>query len=404
MQMTNKKRAVLIALGMVLTTTSCSFDRREVALEERERIETETVEPTSPIRLSEAELNETEGSLETASVAVSSVSAGCYAYETLSAEAKAVYDEILNCILNHLDEITVSTLDPEVIGASYEAVNADHGGLFWIRGYVYTKYMLGDRITHYTFAPKYTMDQNERRLCQEKIDIAAADFLSGISISDPDYEKAKYVYETLVNRVDYDVSAAENQNILSVFLHHRTVCQGYSSAMQYLLTQLGIESVIITGKADRENHAWVAAKLDGDYYYIDPTFGNSAYTGSGADAPRFVNYTYLNITGEELKRNHEIHTAFPAPECVADADNYFVREGLYFEEFLPDRIGKLLQDSWDGDRHMVSMKFADTNLYDEAFEYFITDQHIGDWCVGLSSLRYVDDEARSVLMIGFSED
>ena len=105
--MTNKKRAVLIALGMVLTTTSCSFDRREVALEERERIETETVEPKSPIRLSEAELNETEGSLETAPAAVSSVSAGCYAYETLSAEAKAVYDEILNCILNHLDEITV---------------------------------------------------------------------------------------------------------------------------------------------------------------------------------------------------------------------------------------------------------------------------------------------------------
>ena len=53
-----------------------------------------------------------------------------------------------------------------------------------------------------------------------------------------DYEKALYVFEKLIDEVDYVEDSADNQNIISAFLNHETICQGYAYATQYLLEKL----------------------------------------------------------------------------------------------------------------------------------------------------------------------
>ena len=50
---------------------------------------------------------------------------------------------------------------------------------------------------------------------------------------------------------------------------------------------------------------------------------------------------------------------------------------------------------------MISWKFSEPELHDKVFEYFITNQHIGDWCKDLGTFQYVNDENKAVLMIGF---
>ena len=55
-----------------------------------------------------------------------------------------------------------------------------------------------------------------------------------------DYEKALYVFKKLIDEVDYVEDSADNQNIISVFLNHETICQGYAYATQYLLEKLGV--------------------------------------------------------------------------------------------------------------------------------------------------------------------
>ena len=64
---------------------------------------------------------------------------------------------------------------------------------------------------------------------------------------DTDYQKILYVYEYIVNTVDYDLEAADNQNIYSVFVNRRSVCAGYSKATQYLLERLGVFCTYVTG-------------------------------------------------------------------------------------------------------------------------------------------------------------
>ena len=69
-----------------------------------------------------------------------------YAYSTLDNETKKVYDEVLAAILEQKEEVTVSTVETDVLEKAYKAVCADYGGLFWVSGYVYTQYTRGGKL------------------------------------------------------------------------------------------------------------------------------------------------------------------------------------------------------------------------------------------------------------------
>ena len=69
------------------------------------------------------------------------------------------------------------------------------------------------------FSPSYTMEQSEREEIQAQIDSCVEELLTGIPTEASDYEKVKYVFETLIEQVDYNPEAENNQNIISVFLN-----------------------------------------------------------------------------------------------------------------------------------------------------------------------------------------
>ena len=115
---------------------------------------------------------------------------------------------------------------------------ADHGGIFWVSGYNYTQYTMGKKIVSIDFSPSYTMERTERDSYQRRIDAVVDSILKNVDPSWGDYEKAKYVFEYLAGNVEYQMGTEQNQNIISVFLNKKTVCQGYANATQYLLTLL----------------------------------------------------------------------------------------------------------------------------------------------------------------------
>ena len=324
-----------------------------------------------------------------------------YAYSVISPEAQVVYDEILNCILAQDTKIAVSTKDQDVLDLAYEAMRADYGGLFWVENYVYTTYTVNGEVTKLEFSPNYSMDREERMAMQNSIDASVEQMLSGCSPAASDYEKVKYVFETLIHNVEYDLDAPENQNIISAFVYRRTVCQGYACATQYLLQQLGIESTVIKGIAQNEHHAWNLVKLDGEYYYMDTTWGNAAFTGDAEIGEDFINYDYLNVTTEEIERTHRSDVCFDLPICTATADNYFVKEGLYFSDWNPDAVGELISLAWFSGRLPVSVKFGSRELTQQAFQYFVTEKHIADFCPGITGFQYLDDLTQNVMTISF---
>lgn len=329
------------------------------------------------------------------------VSEDRYVYTTLDEETREVYDEVYQTMLLHGESVRVGTVETDVLDWAYKAVIADYGEIFWVSGYNYTQYSKGGVMVGLDFSPSYTVTEDERKRLQEQIDVAVTGILAGIGAEASDYEKAKYVYEYLAGNVDYVVSAPDNQNIISVFLNGQTVCQGYACAAQYLLTQLDVQAAIVTGEANGASHAWNLVRLDGEYYYMDTTWGNSTYAGEENGEDRFINYSFLGVTTEEMKATHTANDHFILPECTATRNNYFVRENLYFTEWDPDAVGNLCRAGYESGDAVVSVKFSTAKLRETARRYFIDEQHISDYCAGITSLYYVEDERQNVLIFRF---
>lgn len=332
-------------------------------------------------------------------VIVESVSYDKYAYQQLDEEGKQTYDQIYDCIISFNNRITLSTKNKDVLANAYEAVMADYGNLFWVNGYQYNTYTNNDEVIGLEFEPKYSMTEEQKDVYQAKIDAVVTDWLSGISQSASDYDKALYVFETLIKNVDYDKDSIENQNILSVFIYKSTVCQGYADAAWYLLEQLGIKSTIITGTANNESHAWNLVYLDDAYYYMDVTWGNSKYLDSNNDTSGRINYAYFAMTTEEISQNHVITSSFEVPECLSNADNYFVHEGLYYDWFGVDSIGQRLYESYEAGEDEIALKFSNTDLYARVITYFFDEKHISDYCPDLQSVYYMLDEDSNVITV-----
>lgn len=343
-----------------------------------------------------------ENAIEAAcQTAVESVSTDHYVYTTLDGETQRVYDEIYQTMQEHKESVRVDTLDADVLAEAYKAVSADYGGIFWVSGYVYTQYTRGEELIGLDFSPNYTMSREERETVQAKIDAKVAEIISGISAQASDYEKVRYVYDYLASNIAYEEEASDNQNIISVFLNGRTVCQGYACATQYLLDLLGIQSAVVTGEANGASHAWNLVRMDGEYYYVDTTWGNSTYTLDKEGETRFVNYNYFGVTTEEISVTHTPNDYFVLPDCTANADNYYVKENRYFSEWNPDAIGALCAEGYETGSVAVSVKFAAPELLEKACQYFIDEQHIADYCAGISSLYYVEDEQQNVFIFRF---
>ncbi len=365
-----KPLLLLLALCMFSQQTACvPVSEQQVEQMEQEEYQAEPVEKSAK---------------------VARISDGNFVYESLSQEERQVYDEMLSAILNHQEKITLSCTDTEVMRKVYTAVCSDYGGLFWVKGYVFTKYMQGEETVGLEFAPNYTMTMEERRQTQKQIDQVVEQWLGGISLTDTDYDKVKYIYDVLSTNTEYVEGAENSQNIISVFLNGQTVCQGYACAVQYLMKQLGIKCVIVSGTALGQAHAWNLFRMDGEYYYMDVTWGRGKYAENETEK-FFVDYKYMAMTTEEMLRGHVPDETLMLPECKSKKNNYYIREKKYIEIWEPEKIGEdilMAQNEHD----MLTLRFASRELYDKAVNYFIQEGYIAEYCPTLEEITYMTDE------------
>lgn len=318
-----------------------------------------------------------------------------YAYDTLT-ETEQVWYRNISRILGQMQEKQELSanglkggLDETCIDKIFQCVLNDHPEYFYVEGYTYTKFTRLDKLVKLEFSGTYSLDQEEARGRMEQIEAAANAILQGISADAGDYDKVKYVYETLIRNTEYDLAAPDNQNIYSVFAGHASVCQGYAKATQYLLNHLGIECTMVMGTVDTgEGHAWNLVKVDGEYYYVDTTWGDASYQleesgeeGQGEEEKRLpdINYDYLCVTTGQLLRTHTLGGVVPMPSCTAVQANYYVREGAYFTSFDAAQMEQVFARAGEQGRSEVTLKCEDRRVYDEIDQALIGDQKIFEY-------------------------
>jgi len=330
--------------------------------------------------------------------------ASCYAYRNLNEAEVLWYNDIAECLGKMREDIRLNEqgfalgLDEADVDRIFQCVLTDHPELFYVDGYTYRKYTRNNQTVAIKFSGNYSMDANQALAQKDEIEAQMQEWLAGASGLSDEYEKVKYVYETVIYNTEYDSQAPDNQNIYSVFVNHRSVCQGYAKAVQYLLERMGIECALVFGTVENgEGHAWNLVKVNGEYYYVDATWGDPSYqVVNGETTEEYlpeISYDYLCITTEQLIRSHVIGDLVPMPLCEAEENNYYVRQGVWFSSYDKEQMQTVIGTFLESGTSDVTIKCGDEETFQQILCAMVEEQEIFDYLPdGYDSIGYTQNE------------
>ncbi|SHF73024.1 Transglutaminase-like superfamily protein [Flavobacterium fluvii] len=131
-----------------------------------------------------------------------------------------------------------------------------------------------------------------------------------------DNDKIRAAFYWTASNISYDVKNMFNQNpnetsqekITNTLKTRKGVCIDYAEVFNELSKKIGIESYIIDGytkqygKVTTLAHAWTAAKIDGNWFVFDPTWG-AGYVDKGKFSKKLNNY-YFKAEPSKMIASH----------------------------------------------------------------------------------------------------
>jgi len=168
-----------------------------------------------------------------------------------------------------------------------ELVFLDHPELIYSTGAT----MSFNQITQtLTVSPIYTMSRNEYEKSLNKIHIIIQQVKNATRKMN-EYEKVKYVYDYIGKNNSYgNPDDHMTHSAYAAFNHDLSpVCEGYARAAQILFNNIGINSLLVAGKAEYAlfvggGHSWNYVEIEKKYYLFDVTWssglkGEAFYNG-----------------------------------------------------------------------------------------------------------------------------
>lgn len=353
--------------------------------------------------------------------AASQTNVSRYAYESLDANDKEKYRIVYKALTDY-SKHPFPTDNLNEIRRIEDCVLADFPELYDRAALVN---MEGGLFASAYVAGVPLADEEELDSMQAQIEGAVAQCLSRINSYDDDYTKAKKVYEWLAETTSYgkeydtlddrivinatgsdtftldegsSVPREHGQTVYNALIQKRAVCAGYAKAFQYLMQRMGIECTYISGTATSGAsqgglHAWCLIKLDGDYYFIDPTWGDPEYESNWdlMQTNQNIDYRYFAVTTDDITKTHEADATFFIPVCTATADNYYVREGLVFDTVDAARFGQLVSEALRNGES-VSIRCTTEEVYEDFLHNWVETGEIGRYAP-TGSYQYVGDNS-----------
>ncbi len=364
-----KKKILAYMLIIVLSAGTAGCSSRDI--EEAADLFRETVQDT----LNTGKENAEEDTKEIPEKEITQEqSAYYYGYSTLDEESRKVYRQLAAGIESFQEKIPIDPISQEQLEKVMRVLMADHPEYFWTDGtssYTYQE-LPGGSIQNMEVQPEYQVAGQEARDLQNQIEAKADQWIQGAPQGDT-YERIKYVYETLIDQVEYQEDSPQNQNIRSVFLEGKTVCMGYSKAAQYLLNRMGIFCTLVTGTVTGEkpsSHAWNLVKIKDQYYYMDVTWGNPGYLNP-VENDAYISYSYLCCNWDTLAPTHVPDDTIPLPSCEDDSYNYYKNKGRWYDSFDWDQIYQVIQSDLVQGAEMTELRFAGEESYATATEALV---------------------------------
>lgn len=195
-------------------------------------------------------------------------------------------ERIFNQMLYRKEAIDVSDIDIN----SSEIIWTNSLGT-QITGEYATRYLIQQNEIHSTASTDYTKNpeftyKNNGNVATVKITYSSMwtfdfikkviagydDAMNSLNSNDSDFAKALKLHDWIVQNVAYGDRYTTGGYAANAFANRKAVCEGFAYAYQFLLRQVGVESIYVGAKTPSEQHAWNLVKIDGHYFHVDCTW------------------------------------------------------------------------------------------------------------------------------------
>ena len=232
-----------------------------------------------------------------------------YAYNTLTAKQKKLYEVIYNGAAEHKDKLNVSGegYTESDVSAAYWAFDYDNPQFFWLsNGYRFVT--LGNEIISINMVYSRTVAQAES--IQPYFDAAAQKVIDKALEQDNLFDRVLVIHDAITEMTTYNAKAPSYKSEADgPLVYGEALCEGYAKAFMYLCQSVGIQCFCVAGYAG-EDHMWNMLQLDGEWYHMDTTWDDSG------------TYEYFCVPDSRMFADHTVRNTFPVPSATATKYSY----------------------------------------------------------------------------------
>jgi hypothetical protein len=276
-----------------------------------------------------------------------SVDNGGYYYSRLSDEQKSIYRIILSGIETYAEEIKLPMKPINEISMIFNRILLDNPTLFYTSSFSQINDLCKQKCIvkpDYKYSNKFVrQNTNHIKTCLQTFEALK---------TKRDIEKEMYVHDYCLNNFKYDYTFADySYLVLGPVLNNTAVCEGIAKFVKLAFDYLGIESVVVSGKAKNpinsatEGHAWNVVKIDGKTYHLDVTFDMTLKDKTNR-------YDYFNLTDEDIKKDHTALDDLPV--CSTIGNDYFSVNSLVV--FTPAELEKIIGNGLTQGKKNITVK------------------------------------------------
>ncbi|MBQ0083243.1 MAG: hypothetical protein KBS52_00545 [Clostridiales bacterium] len=255
-----------------------------------------------------------------------------YCYSFLSDAQKGYYKLMMRAIDNLLTGkilVNGAAEDPNAqnnISLAFTSLLADHPEYFWLKTSFKT-FLESNSEEIYIQFTYLVEDRGKLEDMKDELNRAVAALLKkseGLSA----FEKEVYFHDYLCDSIDYSQSTNFCHTVYGALVEGKSVCEGYSKAMQLLLNFSDINCITVRGEDnDGYSHMWNKLELAGEWYALDVTWDDPINTDK-------ISYAFFNLTDKQMGETHVTDKNY-TPDTLPKR---FVN--LEYNFCLPDANGK----------------------------------------------------------------
>lgn len=160
----------------------------------------------------------------------------------------------------------------------------------------------------------------------------------------------------------------DSENPYGVLIKGQGICMGYTTTFQLFMDMLGIESTIVRGVGNDEEHAWNIVNLNGEWYHVDVTWDD--FVPDDDDRPAF--HIYFLVPDYAMEASGHVWEHETAPSATDDSRIYYKTHGL-FSESEKENASNLISARDAGNKYAELATPSSDEVTNYMYMYWVSD-------------------------------